>query len=143
MPDLITGLIRTIATLAVGATLTALANLARRELGVEVHIDDAGKATIISGVTAFVSMLWYAVFATLERKWPAFGIFLGWPKAPHYDTSTTARAGDQGPTDRVDQADEPDHPGTALARVDAVEEHHQWIRTTRTTEGGSVGPGTA
>lgn len=85
MPDLITGLIRTLATLLIGATITAVANLARRELGLELTVDDTTKATLISGTTAFVSMLWYAVFATLERRWPAFGVFLGWPKAPHYD----------------------------------------------------------
>jgi len=85
MPDLILALIRTFVTLLVGATLTALVNMARRELGIEIEVDDFTKATIISGITAFVSMLWYATFATLERKWPAFGVFLGWPKPPHYD----------------------------------------------------------
>lgn len=85
MPDLIFALIRTFVTLLVGATLTALANIARRELGLELEVDAYTKATLISGITAFVSMLWYAIFATLERRWPAFGVFLGWPKPPHYD----------------------------------------------------------
>lgn len=89
MPPLITALVRTLTSMLLGATLTALANLLRREMGVELVVDDATKATLVAGVTAFVSMLWYATFATLERRWPAFGVFLGWPTMPRYGDEET------------------------------------------------------
>jgi hypothetical protein len=85
MPDLATGSIRTVTTLVIGAFLTAGVGWLRRETGVELPSDPLTINALSAAVYAFVTALWYVTFASLERRWPPFGVFLGWPKAPHYD----------------------------------------------------------
>lgn len=85
MPDLATGSIRTVTTLVIGAFLTAGVGWLRRETGLELPSDPLTINALSAAVYAFVTAMWYIVFASLERRWPPFGVFLGWPKAPHYD----------------------------------------------------------
>ena len=96
MPDLATGSIRTVTTLVIGAFLTAGADWVRRRTGVQLPADPATVGAISGAVFTAITALWYLVFASLERRWPAFGIFLGWPKAPHYDVEAEV-------TKRVDE----------------------------------------
>lgn len=99
MPDLVTGSIRTVFTLAIGAVLTAGADWVRRETGIELPTDPTSVQITAGAVFAFVTSLWYLVFASLERRWPLFGIFLGWPRAPRYDI--------EGEVTRREEAQEP------------------------------------
>lgn len=85
MPDLATGSIRTVTTLVIGVFLTAGVGWVRRETGLELPSDPLTINALSAAVYAFVTALWYVTFASLERRWPPFGVFLGWPKAPHYD----------------------------------------------------------
>lgn len=85
MPDLATGSIRTVTTLVIGAFLTAGADWVRRKTGVQLPADPITVNAISGAVYAFITAVWYLTFASLERRWPLFGVFLGWPKAPHYD----------------------------------------------------------
>lgn len=90
MPDLATGSIRTVTTLVIGAFLTAGVDALRRETGIQLPSDPLTINVMSAVVYAFVTALWYLVFASLERRWPIWGVFLGWPKAPHYpDPHTT------------------------------------------------------
>lgn len=84
MTDHVAALIRTVVPIIAGATLTALANFARRELGLDIDVAPETKAAIITTITAIVSGAWYLAFSSLERKWPAFGVFLGLMARPHY-----------------------------------------------------------
>lgn len=72
-----TNTIRAIVTILVGAGTTALANWLRTKWGLVLVVDELTKATIISGCTAFASATYYAIVASLERRWPAFGYLLG------------------------------------------------------------------
>lgn len=84
MPDLAIGSIRTVVTLAIGACLTAGAEWVRRRTGIALPSDQTSVQIAAGAVYALVTSVWYLVFASLERRWPAFGVFLGWAKAPNY-----------------------------------------------------------
>jgi hypothetical protein len=90
MPDLATGSIRTVVTLAIGACLTAGAEWIRQRTGIALPSDPMSVNVAAGAVYALVTAIWYLVFASLERRWPIFGVFLGWPKAPRYNVEDSA-----------------------------------------------------
>lgn len=99
MSNQVTGSIRTVVPLIIGALLTSGANWVRREYGVDLPSDPMTVSAIASSLTAFLGAVWYLVFSSLERRWPVWGVFLGWPKAPRYDV--------EGEVTRREDAEEP------------------------------------
>lgn len=80
MSDAITGLIRTWTPTAVGAALAWLLTLG-------IELDPTAQAGLITGLTAVVIAVYYALARLLESRWPWLGVLLGSTKQPTYPRS--------------------------------------------------------
>lgn len=81
MNDFVTSLIRTWVPIGIGAFITWLAT------NYNIIVPDDASSSLVVGVAALVTAVYYALARGIEKAWPVFGkvlVGLGAGKAPEY-----------------------------------------------------------
>jgi len=61
-------------------------------VGLGIDVTDELKELISTAIGALIGTIWYVIVRQLEKRWPALGVLIGYPKSP--DSYSASPAGE-------------------------------------------------
>lgn len=82
---MIKAIVRTVVPIIVGVLLhIPLAGPVLSALGVDQGHVTAAVTAVLGALVLVLAGVWHSAVSALERRWPVFGVLLGWVGAPAY-----------------------------------------------------------